>query len=44
MWYIIQNLKFHVGLVRFFHYFAHLYHPACKPSRGKTTLLDDITM
>ncbi|KAK5171439.1 uncharacterized protein LTR77_004583 [Saxophila tyrrhenica] len=40
---LIRFMKFHVGLAPFFHYFTHLYHPSCRPFRGKTTLINDIT-
>ena len=36
--------RYHAGHVPFFHYFTHLYHPACRPFRGKANLIADITM
>lgn len=44
LWDLIGFTRFHVGQVVFFHYFAHLWHPACRPFRGKAGLLDDISM
>lgn len=44
LWEFIGFSRYHVGLAPFFHYFAHLWHPACRPFRGKAGLLDDITM
>lgn len=42
LWLLIVNLKYHAGLAPFYHYFTHLYHPTCRPFRGKATILDDI--
>lgn len=41
---VLANIKYNASLGVFFHYFTHLYHPTCRPFRGKTGLLDDITM
>ncbi|KAI7226472.1 hypothetical protein KC330_g8807 [Hortaea werneckii] len=41
---LVAFTRYHVGLVPFFHYFAHLWHPACRPFRGKAMMIDDITV
>jgi len=40
----VEFLRFHGGLAPFYHYYTHLYHPSCRPFRGKAGLLDDITV
>ncbi|TKA65758.1 hypothetical protein B0A55_10835 [Friedmanniomyces simplex] len=41
---LLYNSKYNVALGVFFHYFTHLYRPACRPFRGKYGLLDDVTL
>ncbi|KAM0719967.1 hypothetical protein Q7P37_004102 [Cladosporium fusiforme] len=40
---IIMLRRYHVAYAPFFHYFAHLWHPTCRPYRGKASLADDIS-
>lgn len=39
---IVMGRRYHVAFAPFFHYFAHLWHPACRAFRGKGGLLDDM--
>jgi hypothetical protein len=40
---IVMGRRYHVAYAPFFHYFAHLWHPACRAFRGKGGLLDAMT-
>ena len=40
---IVMGRRYHVAYAPLFHYFAHLWHPACRAFRGKGGLLDDMT-
>jgi hypothetical protein len=41
---IVYGRRYHVAYGPFFHYFANLWHPACRPYRGKADLVDDIAI
>lgn len=41
-YHFIAAVRYNAALGPFFHYFAHLWHPACRPFRGKQTLMEDI--
>ncbi|KAI7334817.1 hypothetical protein KC315_g3580 [Hortaea werneckii] len=43
-YHFLVAVRYHAGLGPFFHYFAHLWHPACRPFRGKQDLIDDINL
>lgn len=39
---LIMRVQWHPGYGPFFHYFAHLYHATCQPTRGKDDLISSI--
>ena len=41
-YHFLVAVKYHAGLGLFFHYYSHLWHPACRPFRGKQSLIEDI--
>ncbi|KAK3075868.1 hypothetical protein LTR53_000441 [Teratosphaeriaceae sp. CCFEE 6253] len=39
---IMYHTKWHPGYGPFFHYYAHLWHSACMPTRGKLDLIESV--
>lgn len=39
---MISSLAYHPSLALFFHYYAHMWHLACKAARGKDSLVADL--
>ncbi|EON69922.1 hypothetical protein W97_09187 [Coniosporium apollinis CBS 100218] len=42
LFYILHHNKYNVAFTPFYHWFAHLYHIACKPFRGKEMIIFDL--